>query len=169
MAYSIIPIFTKVIGSTPSHITFNNIPQTYSDLLIHISIRGEWSGGFDSLGLYFNGVQSSRSGRHLYTNGTSNSSNTTTYRDIAAIPTQYGTANTFSNTQLYIPGYTSSKYKSFLVESSAENNATATSLGLMAGLWSSSAAITSIAFDTGTSGLPYLQNSSISIYGIKSF
>jgi hypothetical protein len=40
---------------------------------------------------------------------------------------------------------------------------------LMAGLWSSSAAITSIAFDTGTSGLPYLQNSSISIYGIKSF
>jgi hypothetical protein len=168
MAYALIPIYTQeVTASTVGNIAFNNIPQTYTDLMIEISLRGQWTGGQDSLGMYFNGVQSSRSAKHLYGNGSSSYSNTSTYRDIGSIPTAQGTANTFSNIKVYIPNYSGSAYKCFYSDYSAENNATAATIGMLAGLWSSNAAITSVAFDTGTSGLPFLQYSSISIYGIK--
>jgi hypothetical protein len=168
MSYSMVPIYTQNVSSaTAGNIVFNNIPQTYTDLVIEISLRGQWTSGQDSLGLYFNGVQSSRSARHLYGTGSSAVSNSSTYRDVGSIPTAQGTANTFSNIRIFVPNYTGSTFKSFQSDYAAENNATASTNGMMAGLWSSTAAITSISFDTGTSGLPFLQHSSISIYGIR--
>ena len=163
-----LPIYTQNVSSaTAGNIVFNNIPQTYNDLVIDISLRGQWTGGQDSLGLYFNGSQSSRSARHIYGTGTSAISNSSTYRDIGSIPTNQGTANTFSNIRLFIPNYAGSTLKSFYSDYTAENYSSNATLGMMAGLWSSTAAITSISFDTGTSGLPFLQHSSISIYGIR--
>ena len=76
------------------------------------------------------------------------------------------TASTFDSIDLYIPNYTSSNNKSFSVDSVAENNsATVNQLDLIAGLWSQTAAITSITF-TSYNAANFVANSTFSLYGL---
>ena len=55
------------------------------------------------------------------------------------------TSSTFSSHSVYIPNYAGSNNKSTSSDNASENNATTAYIYLMAGLWSNSAAITSIA------------------------
>ena len=75
------------------------------------------------------------------------------------------TSSTFGNTEIYIPNYTSSNYKSLYSDSVTENNGTQILLGLNHSLWANTAAITSITIATATGG-NYVQNSSFYLYGI---
>jgi hypothetical protein len=73
------------------------------------------------------------------------------------------TANTFGNTEFYIPNYTSSNYKSFSVDGVTENNATA-AFALYAGLWSNTAAITSFRLNAIRRFQLFLKNTAPLIY-----
>ena len=73
------------------------------------------------------------------------------------------TANTFGNSVIYIANYAGSTYKSFSKDSITENNATAADQGVGAGLWSNTAAITSLSL-TVTSNM--VAGSTFSLYGI---
>jgi hypothetical protein len=75
------------------------------------------------------------------------------------------TASVFSSGEMCIPNYTGSSYKSFSTDSVQENNATLSRLVLVAGLWSDTAAVTSITL-TAAAGL-FVQYSSATLYGIK--
>ena len=134
--------------------------------MIKIAARST-STGDDSLGLYLNGVQTNRSGTFLVGTGTARSASRTTYRNIGATPGTNTTTNTFSNVELYIPNYKSSLFKSFTANGINENNAAASVQSMFAGLWSSTAAITSLGFDNATSGANYAAGSTFSLYGIK--
>ena len=141
------------------------IPQTYTDLKVLATARSTRSGSVDDLVIRFNGSSSNYTGKRLYGSGSSATSDTLT--DIRGFATGAGTtANTFSNTEFYIPNYTSSTtYKSVSVDAVNENNATESYSGLVAGLWSNNSAITTITLLANNGNL--VEGSTFYLYGIS--
>ena len=160
--------------------TFSSIPGTYTDLKLVMSLRVAYttSDAIISVGYQFNSSTSGYTAKDLLTySGASPSSGgytTATYggvtmgriSDSMAPDNASGmTANTFSNTEMYIPNYTSANYKSWSIDTVAENNGSVYSLTAATGLWSNTAAITSISIGAG--GTTFMQNSTFYLYGIK--
>jgi hypothetical protein len=162
-----IKIETVTVGAGGSaSITFSSIPQTYTDLKIVLSGR---TANANPTGQYisFNGSTSNFTGRYLYsdsTNGTIVSGVLARY--IGTVMGTLQTANAFNSTEIYIPNYTSSNFKSFSTDNVAENNGAYGGLNLLAGLWSNTAAITSISMAPDNGNYP--QHSTATLYGIKS-
>jgi hypothetical protein len=145
-------------------VTFANIPQTgYTDLKVVLSTRDTSTGGF-AYNIAFNGVTTSRTSRWIEGDGASAISYSTTNAlgGYNTLSTQ--TANTFASSEIYIPNYAGSNNKSFSVESTQENNATTSYMVMGAGLWSSSAAITSVALSSNSGN--FVANSTFSLYGL---
>jgi len=165
------PTMTLIAShTTPSggetSFTFSSIPQTYTDLKIIASPRvttGNW------ITISFNGTSISTNSKIIFIQGngsstpSSSSDTTTQYGLLGDAPTD--TANTFGNNELYIPNYTSSNYKSFSEDLVEENNGTTAYLMLTAGLWSNTAAITSITLAALTGNIA--QYSTFYLYGIR--
>ena len=152
-----------VTGSTAS-ITLSSIPGTYTDLLCYSSTRSATGGNVD-ITIMVNGSGSGYNVRWMYGSGSSAGSggSTTAYAGFTTV--SGATANTFANCSLYIPNYAGSTNKSWSIDSVAENNGTAAFSGINAGLWSNTAAITSITFNT-TDGSNWAAGTSMTLYGI---
>jgi len=150
-----------------NNISFNNIPQTYTDLEVHISARGASANTYDSIGIYFNGLQSSQTQQSFTGNGTSMSAGTSTYRAIATITAANSTGAAFSNVVINIHNYAGSTNKSLFIMSAQEQTSTSSNNILATMLWSNTAAITSLTFDTATTGQNYAQYSTFTLYAIK--
>jgi hypothetical protein len=157
-------IETKTLTSAAASIEFTSIPQTFTDLVFLISARSSRSALGDSLLLQFNGSSSGFSGRYLDGTGSARGTGTQA-RFGATFPGATATANTFGNGSLYIPNYTGSTNKSYSVDGVTENNATTAFQIIYAGLWSNTAAITSVLFQPDT-GPNIVADSTISLYGI---
>ena len=177
MANETMVLLEKIVvpSAGASSVTFTSIPQSYTDLKIVVSARNDDSnsaGGLFYVGL--NGVSTDLSSRVLYGYGSGvGSLSSTAASAIFGYTTSSGsTASTFGNAEIYIPNYTSSNNKSISVDAVNENNATDGRQDIVAGLWSSSSAITSITLysarisDGAASGL-FVQNSTFYLYGIK--
>jgi len=150
-----------------SSVTFSGIPQTgYTDLVVKFAARGDAGAISRSVYLTFNGSTTSYSSRYLQGDGSAASSGTGGSTNIYAgeCTASTATASTFANQELYIPNYASSNYKSVSVDSVAETNATTQYMGLQAGLWSNTAAITSIGLAPGTGN--FAQYSTFYLYGV---
>lgn len=160
--YTAIATTTVGAGGTNT-ISFTSIPQTYTDLVIKLSTRpttGAAGGGMD---IGFNNSTSSFTSRYILGDGSAASSTTAT--TTFALVGSTTTASTFATTEIYIPNYTSSNNKSFGSESFEEANATLAYSTILAGLWSNTAAITSIQI---TNTRPtFAQYSTATLYGIK--
>jgi hypothetical protein len=102
----------------------------------------------------------------LYGNGSASGSYTDTVI-FANANANSSTASTFGNFQMYIPNYAGSSNKSVSIDAVTENNATAAEANLVAGLWSSTAAITSITLYNYGSVTNFMQHSTATLYGIK--
>ena len=169
MAYTYSKIATYTVGSGGlASVSFTNIPQTYTDLVVKMSARGNgvWS---NEIRLTFNSNASSYSNRTLYGSGSTAGSLTTgtAYAYCGEVGAANTTASTFSNHGIYIPNYTSANYKSLSVDGVAENNsATNNQLHLIADLWSNTAPITSITIAMD-GAFVYSQYSTFHLYGIK--
>jgi hypothetical protein len=74
------------------------------------------------------------------------------------------TANTFGNTEIYIPNYTLANQKSVSSDAVNENNATTARAQLAAGLWTGTAAITTVQVVPGSGS--FAQYSTFSLYGV---
>ena len=150
-----------------SSVSFTGIPQTgYTDLVVKFAARGDAGAISRSVYLTFNGSATSYSSRYLQGDGSAASSGTGGSTNIYAgeCTASTATASTFANQELYIPNYASSNYKSVSVDSVAETNATTQYMGLQAGLWSNTAAITSIGLAPGTGN--FAQYSTFYLYGV---
>lgn len=158
------------LGSAQSSITFSNIPQTYTDLLLVTSIR-DTSGGFQLLLLDINGSSSNRKWRSLFGNGvggvgsqtetSGNPANT-----IALVNGAVGgpiSVVAYTSAQLYFPNYSGSSFKSFSADSVTENNSTENYNFIEAGLWEQNSAITSLTVKTTNT---VAAGSSATLYGI---
>jgi hypothetical protein len=167
MAENYILLERVELNASAASISFANIPQTgYTDLKIVVSNRVN-SGGVNIMGMTFNGVTTGYSFKNLEGTGSAAASGggTSTGGWSGLIQPPSYTANTFSSNEIYIPNYTSSNNKSWSVDSTTENNATGSYIELIAGLWSNTAAITSIAF-TDLGGNSFAAGSTFSLYGI---
>jgi hypothetical protein len=136
--YKLINSVTVGSGGAAS-ITFNSIPQTYTDLIVKFSTKEESTGAWQIL-VDFNNTTANRTHRRLQGNGasasSSNASNILAATSVGIPP--------FGSGEMYIPNYTSSNNKSVSIDSVSEYNATESYQMLTAGLWSDSSAITSI-------------------------
>ena len=164
MANTFKKIQTVTVGSGgAASIDFTSIPQTYTDLKIVLSLRGSQnaSNGFTNIG--FNSSTSNFSTRFIQGDGSTTASSTGV-RGIAYLSNAFFTSSTFDSTTVYIPNYTGSTNKSFSADNVVENNATLGWTFMVAGLWSNTAAITSIEItpNTGT----FVQYSTATLYGV---
>ena len=167
--YTLISSVTVGVGGAAS-MAFTSIPSTYTDLVVKLSTRdSDLSANNGYVLMTFNGSTSSYSTRWIRGNGAAASSATgaTSSIDVGvggAMDSGGNTASTFSNIDVYIPNYAGSAYKSTYNDSVSESNATTAYMGLEAGLWSNTAAITSISF---APTVLFAQYSTAYLYGVN--
>lgn len=166
MATTYTLIEAKTLGSAVSSVTFSAIPATYTDLNLLCSIRTSRSAVAENILIGFNGSTSSFSSKILVGQGGSGVDNLTVARFIGVADGDTATANTFSNFSVYIPNYTSSNYKSYSADSVNEDNDALAFACLTAGLWSNTAAISSIELTTALAN-NFKINCTFYLYGIK--
>ena len=162
MTYQLIE--TKTLGTAAASIEFTSIPQDGTDLLVLVSARGDNAANSNWMEMTFNSNTSNYSYRVLQGSGSSAASFSGTVRYAGDIPAANATSNTFGNNLVYIPNYTASVNKSYSVDSVWENNATAAEQSIVAGLWSNTAAITTLAIAIRSGNL--IAGSTISLYKI---
>jgi hypothetical protein len=164
MPNTYVAIATVTVGAGgASTIEFTSIPQTYTDLLVKISARGNPSYVNSSFFIEPNGLTTSKTARRLYGNGSSASTDTNEYIEGNG---SISTALVFANLEIYIPNYTSSNYKSISIDNVTENNATLAYTFFISILWSNTSAITSLTFNPYSTDI-FNQYSTATLYGIK--
>jgi hypothetical protein len=167
MANTMVKIQTITVGASPAaSIEFTNIPQTFNDLKIVASIRCDVAFAAEEFNAQFNGTTTNLSYKRVIgiPNTGAVSSDTS---NLGYVNGNSADASIFSNTEIYIPNYTSSNFKSFSNESVTETNGTVTRPNFSAGLWSNTAAITSVKL-ISTTNATIMQYSTATLYGIKS-
>ena len=166
MATTFIKIADVTVGLLgAASIDFTSIPSTYTDLVLKISTRVTTVSIQGDVTITFNGLSSSYSQRTLYGSGSGTASITETAITYRADGST-ATANTFDNTEIYIPNYAGSTYKSTSMDNVTENNATGAFSAFCASLWSNTAAINQITL-TPNSGATFVQYSTATLYGVK--
>ena len=144
-----------------SSVTFSGIPQTgYTDLVVKATAR--CTGSTSSFAITFNGSSANLSG--IYLTGTGSSAVSGSFNPFGRANYNSTTANTFSNNDIYIPNYASSNFKSFSIDGVQEDNTTTAYSSLEAGLWSNTAAITSITLAPASD--TFVANSTFYLYGV---
>jgi hypothetical protein len=167
MANTYTLIDKSILGSSQSSVSITSIPSTYTDLKLVISAR---TSAEMTYAIGFNSNTSSYSGISLRGSGSAVASYSTTAYSYGSTAIGLGYINnvtsTFTNCEVYIPNYTSSNNKSLSADNVQEQNVgNPVYANLTAGLWSNSAAITSIQIkpESGT----FETGSSFYLYGIK--
>jgi hypothetical protein len=165
MANTLTKLDTVTVGSGgAASVTFSNIPQTYTDLVVKFSARNTSTGQY-AFYRFNNDSTSAYSARVLTGDGSSATSLTNTYTgNIANIGTSADTANTFGNGEIYIPNYIGNTNKSSSTDAVNENNATTAYANLTANLWNNSAAISRI--DLLPTAGNFAQYSTFTLYGV---
>jgi hypothetical protein len=165
------PIFTQTVtGTAPTSINFNNIPQTYTDLILVTSDRSGLADVSNDWILYFNNVNDGLVGSTLAQTNASGSAVAGRLANYNGAWAQYSpaanaTANTFGYASFHIPNYTSNTFKQVIADSVSENNsATNFRLCFNAHSWRSNAAVTSLAISHG--GQTIALGSTLTLYGL---
>jgi hypothetical protein len=167
MTIAMQPIYTQTVGSGgATSITFNNIPQTFTDLKLVSSARiTPNESQTRSIGVYLNGdtFPANASMRYLLGSGSAvNSVSNSGFADAGYVNDASTTASTFSSHEMYIPEYRGSQFKQMIVDAVTENNATFARSKLLAVLYRTTSPITSLKIEaTG-----FAQYSTFTIYGI---
>lgn len=176
------PTFTQIgsavtVGSGgAASISFTSIPSTFTDLVVKVSGRSDRNVfSFCYMRMRFNSATTGYTYRILQGDGSSASSldqsNAGLFSDgilVGGTTQNNNTASTFANTEIYIPNYAGSTNKSISADGVTEANQTNTLAIFTAGLWSSTAAITSISLEPWQGGtFNFLQNSTAYLYGVS--
>ena len=165
MANTMTLISSVTVGSGgAATISFSSIPATYTDLIVKLS--GRFDAGQNKVFISFNGSTANLSFRSLLGTGSSALSQSGSTGEALLGDNSGFTANTFSNSEMYIPNYAGSNYKSVSADAVSENNGTLAYAFSYATLWSNTAAITSITLTPDT-GANFTQYSTAYLYGVK--
>ena len=137
-----IPIATQTLGANAASITFSSIPGTYTDLRLVLTCT---TSAGDAVAVQFNGdTGTNYSITILEGSGTSASSSKTTSGIKIILNNIAATSTTIPSTHsVDVFSYASSTNKTLLATSSLDQNGSG-EVGLVVGLWRSTAAITSI-------------------------
>jgi hypothetical protein len=164
MALTYEPIATTTLGTATDTITFSSIPGTYTDLKLIMLLATNVSTSV--IIKYNNNAGMLYSQTYLYGLGSSTASSGYGVAQ-NSLYHSYAT-NTFTSTQQFftmdIFSYAGSTYKVALLQNSAANTSTG-SVDREVGLWSSTAAITSLSFNC--SPRTFNVGTTATLYGIK--
>lgn len=149
---------SQTLGSAVSSVTFNSIPQGYTDLILEFSYPSSSTSGYQ-IGLQFNGdTGSNYSATVLYGESSAGSARTT---NLTYARTGHAAGTTSFFMTCNIQNYSNSAtYKTVI----AQNGVVATGVYATAALWRNTAAITSVTvmIDGGT--LP--AGATFTVYGV---
>lgn len=152
------------LGSAQASITFSSIPQTYTDLVLVTSLRDTGgTNGWTNAYIKPNGLTTNLATKVLYGFGTSTGSFSDTFIYHETVGGG-STASTFSNSSIYITNYTASAAKTICVDTSTANNGGNSINAIVAGMWDSTDAITSLTLTAEVGN--FAQYSSATLYGI---
>lgn len=167
---NMIPISTVVVGSGgASTIAFNNIPQTYTDLLLSLSLRDTRASILDSeCYISFNGGVGTVSSQRIFGRGYNPViANTQTPLGIPTTSTS-ATASTFASSNIYITNYSGSNQKCIILDSVEESNVGNDIYSwLTVGLWNQTVPILNFSLAPYTGS--FVQYSSATLYGIRKY
>lgn len=145
-----------------SSIVLDDIPQTFTDLYLVLSLRSNRSSFVD--GYYVKLNSTTPTVRFLQGVGSGSGQSGTSFNAVSSGNTS--TANTFSNDSVYIPNYASTtQNKSYSIDSVMENNATDSYQQISANLYASNSAVTQITIESFTAN-SWREFSSATLYGI---
>ena len=172
MPVTYINIASTTLSTTTSSVTFSSIPQTFTDLVLYISGKSATSNDSYLKTLYDNNTSAIYSYTRLYGDGSSVVSNRNSGQTSETAPNAINqsnlanSTNTFSNSTFYIPNYTSTTSKPYLLDLAQEaNNATGVVRTVQASLFRNTSAITSLTMSGFFGGLA--AGTSLYLYGIK--
>jgi hypothetical protein len=158
------PIYTQTVGAGGvASITFNNIPQGFTDLKVELSGQNTTTSG--ACVVRFNGVTTGYSTRRMYGNGSSvltDFFNESYY--LFTNSSDFGATN-FSISSMYISDYTNGNFKQVNCSVAQPRNATNSVEAIIAGLWENTAPITSITVTPLAGNIA--QHSTITVYGVS--
>lgn len=157
------------VPSTATVIDLNNIPQNFTDLELHMSVRSDASSTRIDFESYFNGSGGTQ--QHVRAIGYDANQNAGgTYSGINQGYNFTGdavTAGVYANIRMYIPSYSRSVGRVWRVESAAENKSTSSwIMGFSAHKWDNSSAITRIVLYPTGAGNSIKAGSTVSLFGI---
>lgn len=172
MASTMVALQTVTVGAGgTATVNFTNIPQTYTDLVVALSLKNTTTTSAENgtdMQFSFNGSSANLYSSRIIYNTLALGSAATSGTNMSWVGQSNNNAasmaNTFSNVQVYIPNYTSSNAKSLSVESVTEANASTQGMILTAGLWNNTAPISSMSW-TSSSG-NFSQYSTLTLYGV---
>jgi hypothetical protein len=153
-------IATATASGSSGTLSLTSIPQTYTDLVILLSGRNSADTFCE---VRPNAATTSLTSRTLQGSGSAVGSENLSY--IRCTVNANRTANTFGNATIYIANYAGATNKSISIDGVEENNGTDAISTLTAGLWSNTAAITSVDLVCASAGT-WQSGSIVSIYGI---
>lgn len=166
-------ISSTVLNGSTSQVTLSSIPNTYTDLVLHMSLRLSGN-GFNTTVVLNADTNTNYSQTLFFGDGGGVSAaryGNATQLDFVyagAVPST-GTTNTFNSAELYIPNYTSTTSKPMSAIAVTESNSvssTATRIVSSAYLYRNTSAITSMTIANGF-GFNFVSGSSLYLYGIK--
>lgn len=169
MAITYFALATSTVGAGGTNgFTFNNIPQTYTDLVIQLSVRSSSASGLSDCFIYVNGVTGSAYDQVRFyslgsTSASDNQSAISSVNMINSIPNATNQANQFSTATIYIPNYTSGNSKSISANIGSALNTSTNYMGMADGIYTQATAISRIDID-GTDN--FVQYSTAVLYGI---
>lgn len=170
--YILIQSTTVGVGGAAS-VSFNSIPQGYSDLLIKVSAKNTASlstNGQYWLLLQLNSLSSIGTTRNIWaysTNVAADTAGSGAYTKVGWITdNRTSSLNTFSNSDIYISNYTSTtNNKVILSNTASETNDVYGWLDMSSALMSTTAAVTSLTLYPEANN--FAQYSTFYLYGIK--
>lgn len=168
MASSRFLISSQTLGSAAATVTFSSIPATYTDLVLRWSARLDNNSVDEKFTLNATGGTSHSETIIKWNPNASTASGRATglgYVETMADASTW-TSNTFSSSEAYIPNYANTSYnKPFGIISMTEYNAADTWNTLVAGLLSSTSAVTQLTIAPSSGN--YVSGSSFYLYGLK--
>jgi hypothetical protein len=164
------PLQSFILASSSASVTFSNIPQNYTDLVIVCSVLGTHNSGVKA---QYNGDTSSStySSTYLYANSTNaysnrNSTGTFSGLNLAGYTIGISTINP-SFTETHIFNYSNTAiYKSTLTRSGYINDSLTQETEINVGTWTNTAAINSVTI-ANYNGTAFSAGSTFDLYGIS--
>jgi len=164
------PIASQVLATTAASVTFSAIPGTYTDLMLKMSTRGSIDGSDISVEVNADSATNySRTvlGTENNVAGSSRVANQAYAYIIGQVNSSAATANTFSNSELYIANYSATGAKQLSSFGVTESNITSgdytTRQTVVANLYRGTAAITIVKISAPAN---FVAGSRFDLYGI---
>lgn len=169
MAKTYEPIATTTLTAGTASVTFSNIPQTYTDLVLVANIRISGTGG-EGIGIRFNndsGSNYSYTRVFASTSAVSDVGTNLTSTDGGYFPGSDSSSSLFDPGIYQIMNYSNTTTNKMVITRWNNNqNPGTTHVGFNAGLWRSTAAITSVTL-AKDGGKTFVSGCSFTLYGIK--